>query len=463
MLPHYLWLYITGLGWDTGTKEDNKDEATRYFRESTALNSHHLHWHDVVSSRMERFGELFYYMHRQILARYEAERLSSGLERTKPFCYDDWDNPIEEGYDPRLGEWWTPRPGGMVMGSEIERQTLKKYYEDIKDVVKKGGVFKDGKDEGLEELGRLVEKTLHNAGHQYLNKMGGNGVIGTAVASLRDPVFYRWHSCLENIFRSYKESLGEYTEQELGFPGVKIIELEVKSEGSSHKNTLTTFMETEEIHLRNMDGDLDLKYDQKTPVKTFNQRRLNHIPFIYKLRIKSKFETEGVVRIFLKPFGEDGNRNIFELDRFHINLKKGVNNIRRHESLAPHLYKSKLSVGELQDKVMEGKMSKEEYNMVGCGWPINLNIPRGRAGGMRWEVVAMISNIVEDNKETWESASNQSWAYCGVQQGGIPDTRPMGFPFDRNFHNLHRLMLDTSIGRMRSNWAMVHINIKHSE
>ena len=33
-------------------------------------------------------------------------------------------------------------------------------------------------DLGVDRLGRLVEKTLHNAGHDYLNQMGGNGVMG---------------------------------------------------------------------------------------------------------------------------------------------------------------------------------------------------------------------------------------------------------------------------------------------
>ena len=36
-----------------------------------------------------------------------------------------------------------------------------------------GGEYKDGLDLGVDRLGRLVAKTLHNAGHAYLNQMVG--------------------------------------------------------------------------------------------------------------------------------------------------------------------------------------------------------------------------------------------------------------------------------------------------
>ena len=441
------------------------DEATWYFRESTSLNSHHLHWHDVLPHKLERFGELFYYMHSQILARHEAERLSNGLKRTKPFCYEEWDHPIEEGYDPKLGELWTPRPGGMVMGTEHEREKLKKHYGDIKDVVKQGGEYKNGKDEGIEGLGRLVQKTLHNAGHGYLNKMGGNGVMGTAVASLRDPIFYSWHSCLEEIFREYKNSLGQYMDHELSFDGVEIVNMKLKSNGVSLKNTIVTFMETREIHLRNIDGDLDVKYDKHTPIKTFKQQALNHIPFNYKITIKSETKTDGVMRIFLKPLGKNGNRDIIEMDRFYIKLKKGKNIVRRAEKSAPHLSKSMLTLGELQDKLMKGLISKNQYNWEGCGWPLSLNIPRGKAHGMMWELVAMVSTILEDKegreREKWNSGKNVSWSFCGIYHGSIPDKRPMGFPFDRDFPSLHRLMQNKSTGMKKTNWSIIHVNIKH--
>lgn len=49
-----------------------------YFREDIGINLHHWHWHlvypfdgpyDIVNK--DRRGELFYYMHQQIIARFE--------------------------------------------------------------------------------------------------------------------------------------------------------------------------------------------------------------------------------------------------------------------------------------------------------------------------------------------------------------------------------------------------------
>lgn len=48
-----------------------------YFREDIGINLHHWHWHLVYPFagserivRKDRRGELFYYMHQQIIARY---------------------------------------------------------------------------------------------------------------------------------------------------------------------------------------------------------------------------------------------------------------------------------------------------------------------------------------------------------------------------------------------------------
>ena len=171
------------------------------------------------------------------------------------------------------------------------------------------------------------------------------------------------------------------------------------------------------------------------------------------------------MRIFLKPLGKNGNRYIIEMDRFYIKLKKGKNIVKRAEKSAPHLSKSMLTLGELQDKLMKGLISKNQYNWEGCGWPLSLNIPRGKAHGMKWELVAMVSTILEDKegreREKWNSGKNVSWSFCGIYHGSIPDKRPMGFPFDRDFPSLHRLMQNKSTGMKKTNWAIIHVNIKH--
>ena len=85
------------------------------------INSHHWHWHlvyPVEGTYRDRRGELFYYMHNQMLARYDAERMANGLARVVPF--HNWNEPIGEAYFPKLkatnaGLHWGSRPSGMIL------------------------------------------------------------------------------------------------------------------------------------------------------------------------------------------------------------------------------------------------------------------------------------------------------------------------------------------------------------
>ena len=51
-----------------------------YFREDPEANSHHLYWHVLFSNTsLDRRGEFVFYMHWQMMARYNVERLTHGL------------------------------------------------------------------------------------------------------------------------------------------------------------------------------------------------------------------------------------------------------------------------------------------------------------------------------------------------------------------------------------------------
>lgn len=86
------------------------DEEHRlwYFREDVGINLHHWHWHLVypfeANNRAivakDRRGELFYFMHQQLVARYNFERFSNRLQRVKPLS--DLREPIAEPYFPKM-------------------------------------------------------------------------------------------------------------------------------------------------------------------------------------------------------------------------------------------------------------------------------------------------------------------------------------------------------------------------
>lgn len=76
---------------------DPYENVLRWYREDPLSNEHHEHWHIVypvfglnpgstLLPVQDRRGELFLYMHRQMLARYDCERISVGLPRVVPFA-----------------------------------------------------------------------------------------------------------------------------------------------------------------------------------------------------------------------------------------------------------------------------------------------------------------------------------------------------------------------------------------
>lgn len=90
------------------TASDLEDEhRLAYFREDMGINLHHWHWHlvypfdgDKSIVAKDRRGELFYYMHQQIIARYNIERFCNKMGRVERLA--EWRQPIKEGYWPKL-------------------------------------------------------------------------------------------------------------------------------------------------------------------------------------------------------------------------------------------------------------------------------------------------------------------------------------------------------------------------
>lgn len=79
-----------------------------YFRHDLGLNVCYYYWHlthpfEAVRKEMvdlDRRGELWYYFHQQIIARYDSERYCNGLLPVESLS--NFDEPIEQGYFPKL-------------------------------------------------------------------------------------------------------------------------------------------------------------------------------------------------------------------------------------------------------------------------------------------------------------------------------------------------------------------------
>ena len=161
----------------------------------------------------------------------------------------------------------------------------------------------------------------------------------------------------------------------------------------------------------------------------------------------------------MMPGGDYSGRVTLHMDHFYFNLQPGRNNVTRDEMDAPHLSQSRWSLSGLQDSLMNGQMNRRDFSWGGCGWPRHLNVPRGTTGrGMAWTVVAMVSPVLPQDRSRvnqWIRSQGTAWSYCGVRGGLVPDSRPLGFPFDRS-SNIQRLM------GSKSNWFLLPVQIIHA-
>lgn len=68
----------------------------------------------------------------------------------------------------------------------------------------------------------------------------------------------------------------------------------------------------------------------------------------------------------------------------------------------------------------------------GCGWPLHLLIPKGTVDGIEYDLFAMVTNYTEDQvDDSSPELCKISSSYCGKLNQKYPDTKPMGYPFDR--------------------------------
>lgn len=346
-----------------------------YFREDMGINLHHWHWHLVypfeATNRTivdkDRRGELFYYMHQQIVARYNLERFSNNLSRVQRF--NNLREPIREGYFPKMDSLvasraWPPRfDNTQLRDLDRELDAIKndvddlirwrdRFYEAIHQgfiVDESGNRIQLDETRGIDYLGNMMESSilspnrqlygdLHNMGHVFISyahdpdhrHLESFGVMGDSATAMRDPVFYKWHAYVDDIFQEHKQILNPYSAPQLDYRGVTIQGLQVQADGGRQANVLSTFWQQSDVDLsRGMDfvprGNVFARFTH-----------LQHAPFTYTININNEGSAQrfGTVRIFLGPkTDERGQQMLFrdqrllmiELDKFVVACKSFVN------------------------------------------------------------------------------------------------------------------------------------------
>lgn len=350
-------------------KPDDDERKLWYFREDVGVNLHHFHWHLVYPHTgilelvaKDRRGELFYYMHEQMMARYNSERICNGMAKVRAFS--EFNETLRDGYFPKLGtlvanRTWPARADNTKLESvirededvRIDIDDMKKSLERFREVVKNGRVVADDDEEypldeyyGIDILGNLIESSiispnqefygnLHNYMHLLISyshdpknaMLEDLGVLGEPMTAMRDPVFYRIHAFIDELFQEFKAKLQPYSPSFLSFPDVSIESVETQTttshNGLSMKNKLFTFWQQSDVNLsRGLDfsprGDVFARITH-----------LQHAPFTIKVTVNnsSSAPKNGTVRVFLSTkhgfSGETLNFNrqrllMIEIDRF---------------------------------------------------------------------------------------------------------------------------------------------------
>ncbi|KAI9579469.1 phenoloxidase 2 [Glossina fuscipes] len=496
------------------TASDREEEQRMsYFREDIGVNSHHWHWHLVYPGygadeivKKDRRGELFYYMHHQIIARYNVERFCNGLAKIK--ILNNIREPIAEGYFPKimssLNNRTYPARSAFSKLHDIDREDAKLEIADLERWANRiiqaidQGFVTDTKGnnipldpkKGIDILGDIIESTqlsinpqfygsLHNEGHNAISCchdpdsrfLEDFGVMGDVTTAMRDPIFYRWHGYIDSIFNRHKELLSPYEDADLAYQGIHVSKFEVRIQTASQKaspNTLLTYMEKSDVDLA-----AGLDFGPKGNIyATFTH--LQHAPFEYAINVNNaeNVPKRGTFRIFICPKSDERGTLLtlneqrllaIELDRFTETLVPGMNNIHQSSNSSSVTIPYERSFRRLGPKYQPtDERQLAEFRFCGCGWPEHLLLPKGRPEGMAFDLFVMISDYTGDEVQQTQdqpSVCGDSSSFCGLKDKLYPDNRSMGYPFDRR-------LPEKSLGELINkfpNMSMIDVVIRYND
>ncbi|XP_073947884.1 phenoloxidase subunit 1-like isoform X1 [Choristoneura fumiferana] len=457
------------------------EQRVAYFREDIGINLHHWHWHlvypfesaDVNIVNKDRRGELFYYMHQQIIARYNTERMCNNLARVER--YQDFRGAISEGYFPKLDSQvasraWPPRfaqtriqdldrPVDQIRADVVQLETWRdRFLEAIEAgaiLLPNGRTYPLDEATGIDVLGNLMESSiisrnrshygdLHNMGHVFISfahdpdnrHLENFGVMGDSATAMRDPVFYRWHAYVDDIFNLHKAKLPAYTPQQLDFPAIRVSSIGVEGRGGA--NTLRTQWEQSTVELSR---GLDFM-PRGSMLARFTHLQHDDFNYVIEVNNTSGANQMGTIRIFIAPVADERGRTLpfeeqrrlmIELDKFSQGLRPGNNTIRRRSTESSVTIPYERTFRNQESRPGDpGSTEAAGFDFCGCGWPHHMLLPKGTAQGYKMVLFVMVSNWMEDRiEQDLVGSCNDAASYCGIRDRKYPDRKAMGYPFDR--------------------------------
>lgn len=484
------------------------EAALDWFREDTWINDHHSKWHVVYPGDghpnpqnpqqrilRNRQGELFYYMHQQMLARYDTERLALGLGLTQPLF--DYTQPIAEGYVAELPGFSNRAPNSVMRDMNFGGGTVYRVrdHTDRRDRIAtaatNGVLLRNGATVPIANMSMLAaaaESTLgsvdgpgwvnpssfygshHNFGHVLIANLadptGPNpsrpGVMTSTDTAMRDPVFFRWHRHVDDHFVMWQDRhLAPHTFADApagvvirkGLAGWAsgqspdiLLCLQRSIPGSSQPGfdgrlfAQNTFggqawdqaraafpMLTDELQTQMGTQTITLPNGATVP-----KPYVDHDDYSYLIRAEntSAQDRPVTVRIFLAAAPLMENRRMWiEMDKFGVTLP-AMSRVVMYRSARQSSVVRKPAWRPTEPRpALPPGTPQSARNYCDCGWPYHLLLPRGTGQGMTFVLMVMLTDWAIDRVGA-DSACG-SLSFCGSRDTDYPDSRPMGYPFDR--------------------------------
>lgn len=422
----------------------NPELRLAWWREDPGLNEHQELWHVVYNpagvppdgERKDRHGELFLYVHRQMLARYDTERralrIIDPVQAWWPYTVatDPW------GFDP-----------GRGLAAHYRARGPNQKWQDIAQISAHRQRLADGIEKGdladASALGAALEGWT-NEGLALFASMGAPtelpGVMDDVATAARDHLFWRWHKGVDDLYAAWQakqpphdlsdaptvvmrkqiaEPFAPPTSANLANRSPDIILSRVSQIPEDWREHLQEFGEAV-FGGEHWDEEFaSTSYTTSELQTTMRDGVLGHDDFVYFLRVDNQgFDPAGItVRVFLAAQEVAEERRMWmEMDKFRWVLKRSERVvICRPASLSSVIRKA-------------GTPTAGDTDYCDCGWPANLLVPRGRSDGMRFRLLVMLTDWSIDRVAPASACGSPS--FYGSRDR-YPDTRPMGYPFDR--------------------------------
>ncbi|WP_123024282.1 tyrosinase family protein [Mycolicibacterium stellerae] len=427
----------------------------------------------------DRQGEIFLYMHAQMLARYDAERLSVGLTPVAAF------NPpytarSGDGYDPAPLPGYLPRPFGVPL-SDNAAQDLTTMHAEVVDAIDNGALLgATAADVAIDRttLGEAIEATearlrvplrtgrypgLHNIGHGRIAGISvpppgssDAAVMNDPTAAIRDPIFWRWHKGIDDLSAQWQDGQPPYTYDDApsvavrdGLAGVAdawqspdiyLIQRPRFTESATAAQKIEAALGGANADVEVTDGPVTgLRGYRLTGTLTTRFRQgqlgrqtvdyLTHDPFGYAVRIRNQSgrDTSVTVRVFLVPLAfAEQRRKWIEFDKTVQRIPKRSTTVLYRPDIDFSVIKTPAE--QTPAEAIEADPNPDDDGYCICGWPWTLVLPRGTREGLPCAIAVACTDAGIDTVPATQPCGSMS--YCGAVDR-YPDIRDMGHPFSR--------------------------------